>query len=408
MVIDCERCEVRGLACGDCVVGVLLGMPGVPPGGCRTGSDGGACRRRPSGASAVQLDAPEQRALAVLADQGLVPRLRLVSTPLRRVTEAVTMGRTSVTWGEITPFCAGLSRAVVHSAGAPGCRAPPAGGPPVRPRLAPLRNLRETSRTAVVRHGRRPPEATSVTRSAARAGVGRRRHGGRSRVSVVPPRRFRSSRPHPVSSRPPPAAPALGGLPPRCSWPSSTLICSVLGAGPAAAQPAIPVPRPGRRSGAGAACRWSPRRPTRSRRHRPAPADGDAAPPPNPPAADPSPGPGADGRRGCRRAAAAGAARGRGAHRAVARRAGRRHRAACRAGHPARRDRPGPGRGRRRPRRRGAVPRAGRHRRAVDVRERPARRVQRAAGQRDAAGLPRPDVGAGDDRRGPRRRRWTS
>ena len=35
----------------------------------------------------------------------------------------------------------------------------------------------------------------------------------------------------------------------------------------------------------------------------------------------------------------------------------------------------------------------------VDVRERPPRRVQRAAGQRDAAGLPRPDVGAGDDRR---------
>ena len=87
MVIDCERCEVRGLACGDCVVGVLLGMPGVGPGG----SDGGrrtgrrTSGRRPSGASAVHLDAPEQRALAVLADQGLVPRLRLVATPLRRV-----------------------------------------------------------------------------------------------------------------------------------------------------------------------------------------------------------------------------------------------------------------------------------------------------------------------------------
>ena len=90
MVIDCERCEVRGLACGDCVVGVLLGMPGVRPGhrtARRTGArpDGGRSDRRPSGASAVHLDAPEQRALAVLADQGLVPRLRLVSTPLRRV-----------------------------------------------------------------------------------------------------------------------------------------------------------------------------------------------------------------------------------------------------------------------------------------------------------------------------------
>ena len=97
MVIDCERCEVRGLACGDCVVGVLLGMPGVAPGALDGSADGIAdgiadgteeSGRRPSGASAVHLDAPEQRALAVLADQGLVPRLRLVSTPLRRVSRS--------------------------------------------------------------------------------------------------------------------------------------------------------------------------------------------------------------------------------------------------------------------------------------------------------------------------------
>jgi hypothetical protein len=80
MVIDCERCEVRGLACGDCVIGVLLG---VPDGSC-DGAEPAA--GRPSGASAVHLDAPERRALAVLADQGLVPRLRLVSGPARRVT----------------------------------------------------------------------------------------------------------------------------------------------------------------------------------------------------------------------------------------------------------------------------------------------------------------------------------
>jgi hypothetical protein len=87
MVIDCDRCEVRGLACGDCVVGVLLGIPGVPAEGASAAADGpGPAAGRPSGASAVQLDAPEQRALAVLADQGLVPRLRLVSTPVRRVT----------------------------------------------------------------------------------------------------------------------------------------------------------------------------------------------------------------------------------------------------------------------------------------------------------------------------------
>ena len=87
MVIDCDRCEVRGLACGDCVIGVLLGVPGVPATGSSAAPDGSEpAAGRPPGASAVQLDAPEQRALAVLADQGLVPRLRLVSTPVRGVT----------------------------------------------------------------------------------------------------------------------------------------------------------------------------------------------------------------------------------------------------------------------------------------------------------------------------------
>lgn len=76
MLIDCERCAVRGPACGDCVVGVLLGIPEVP-----RGVTTGAALGRPSGASALQLDAPERRALDVLADQGLVPRLRLVAGP---------------------------------------------------------------------------------------------------------------------------------------------------------------------------------------------------------------------------------------------------------------------------------------------------------------------------------------
>lgn len=70
MIIDCDTCAVRGDACGDCVVGVLLG---VPDPATRPDSV-------PSGASVVQLDAPETRAIQVLADQGLVPRLRLVST----------------------------------------------------------------------------------------------------------------------------------------------------------------------------------------------------------------------------------------------------------------------------------------------------------------------------------------
>ncbi len=57
MLIDCDSCEVRGLACGDCVVTALLGAP-------------------PEG---VVLDDDERRALDVLAGSGLVPPLRLVS-----------------------------------------------------------------------------------------------------------------------------------------------------------------------------------------------------------------------------------------------------------------------------------------------------------------------------------------
>ncbi len=56
MLIDCEGCAVRDLACGDCVVTVLLGGP---PG-------------------AVDVDDQERLALDVLADSGLVPRLQLV------------------------------------------------------------------------------------------------------------------------------------------------------------------------------------------------------------------------------------------------------------------------------------------------------------------------------------------
>jgi hypothetical protein len=57
MVIDCDQCAVRGLACSDCVVTVLLGAP-------------------PDG---VRLDDTERRALAALAEGGLVPPLRLVT-----------------------------------------------------------------------------------------------------------------------------------------------------------------------------------------------------------------------------------------------------------------------------------------------------------------------------------------
>jgi hypothetical protein len=56
VLIDCDSCAVRGPACGDCVVSVLLGAA-------------------PSG---VELDETEQQALRHLAEAGMVPRLRLV------------------------------------------------------------------------------------------------------------------------------------------------------------------------------------------------------------------------------------------------------------------------------------------------------------------------------------------
>ncbi|MGU3502841.1 hypothetical protein [Mycobacterium sp. C31M] len=57
VVIDCDDCAVRGPGCQDCVVSVLLGVP------------------------ETLLD-DERKALEVLADVGLAPRLRLV--PIHR------------------------------------------------------------------------------------------------------------------------------------------------------------------------------------------------------------------------------------------------------------------------------------------------------------------------------------
>jgi hypothetical protein len=56
MLIDCDTCVVKGPACGECVVSVLLGPPKAE----------------------LELDEAEQSALAALADAGMVPRLRLV------------------------------------------------------------------------------------------------------------------------------------------------------------------------------------------------------------------------------------------------------------------------------------------------------------------------------------------
>lgn len=56
MLIDCDTCSVRGHACRDCVVTIILNHSARP----------------------VDLDADEQYAVGTLAAGGLVPPLRLV------------------------------------------------------------------------------------------------------------------------------------------------------------------------------------------------------------------------------------------------------------------------------------------------------------------------------------------
>ncbi len=55
MLIDCDRCEMRDIACPDCVVTALLGLP----------------------ARQAEIGEEEQRALRVLAEARLVSPLRL-------------------------------------------------------------------------------------------------------------------------------------------------------------------------------------------------------------------------------------------------------------------------------------------------------------------------------------------
>ncbi len=57
--IDCDQCAVRGLACSDCIVSALLGVPD----------------------DVLTFDDAEQAALGALAASGMVPPLRLVPKP---------------------------------------------------------------------------------------------------------------------------------------------------------------------------------------------------------------------------------------------------------------------------------------------------------------------------------------
>lgn len=62
MLIDCDSCTVKGAACADCVVTVLLGSPPAEV-----------------DVDIVEFDAVEQAAINTLAEHGLVPPLRLVT-----------------------------------------------------------------------------------------------------------------------------------------------------------------------------------------------------------------------------------------------------------------------------------------------------------------------------------------
>lgn len=65
VTVDCDRCCMRGIGCGDCVVTVLLGGP-------------------PFG---VELDVHERRAIDALATAGLIPPLRMVQAVEERHVE---------------------------------------------------------------------------------------------------------------------------------------------------------------------------------------------------------------------------------------------------------------------------------------------------------------------------------
>ncbi len=71
MVIDCDRCEARGLACGNCAVTVIVGQ------GVGQGAGAGAGEGAGAGAGeGAELGPAEPRALTVLANAGMIPPLR--------------------------------------------------------------------------------------------------------------------------------------------------------------------------------------------------------------------------------------------------------------------------------------------------------------------------------------------
>jgi len=76
MVIDCDSCQMAGLACHDCVVTVLLGTPEVRQGYEEAPEQAGGESCETIG-EPVHLADDHARAIEVLAAGGLVPPLRL-------------------------------------------------------------------------------------------------------------------------------------------------------------------------------------------------------------------------------------------------------------------------------------------------------------------------------------------
>jgi hypothetical protein len=74
MLIDCDTCAMRDIACSDCVVSLLLDGPTV--------------------SSMPEFDDDERRAVDLLAQAGLIAPLRLV--PLMHATEGNSSVRRSI------------------------------------------------------------------------------------------------------------------------------------------------------------------------------------------------------------------------------------------------------------------------------------------------------------------------
>jgi hypothetical protein len=73
MIIDCDRCAMREVACADCAVGVLLGASPAPAASLA----GPIVAADPPRRHPLDLDTAERRAIQLLTDAGVIRPLRL-------------------------------------------------------------------------------------------------------------------------------------------------------------------------------------------------------------------------------------------------------------------------------------------------------------------------------------------